>query len=107
MAADAMFFQSTPEIREDVIGKLRGLETELRRSGVRRLSLYGSIAKGEGDSSDVDLAVEIDPDSAPPDLRALERRLGDVLAYKADVVVEPVADDYLRAKIERHRIRIF
>ena len=106
MAATEMF-QSTPAIREDVIGKLRALEDELRRVGVHRLSLYGSIAKGEGDSSDVDLAIEVDPGRAPLDLLALERRLGDVLAYKADVVIEPVADDYLRTKIDRHRIRIF
>jgi predicted nucleotidyltransferase len=49
---------------EDVLATLRAHEAELRAAGIRRLSLFGSVARGEaGPDSDVDLVVELDRDA--------------------------------------------
>lgn len=46
---------------DEVIAIPRAHEAELRASGVRRLSLFGSVARGDaGPDSDMDLAVELD-----------------------------------------------
>lgn len=46
---------------DDVIATLRAHEAELRAAGVKRLSLFGSVARGDaGPDSDVDLVAELD-----------------------------------------------
>ena len=48
--------------REETIQRLRAGETEIRRLGVRRLALFGSVARDEArPDSDVDLLVEFAP----------------------------------------------
>lgn len=50
--------------RERVVGLLRARAGELRAQGVRGLALFGSVARGEARlDSDVDLLVELDPDT--------------------------------------------
>jgi predicted nucleotidyltransferase len=50
-----------PAERDRLIEQLRRLEPALRRCGVHRLRLFGSVARGEADAdSDVDLLAEID-----------------------------------------------
>jgi uncharacterized protein len=47
---------------ECVIATLRSHEAELRAAGIRHLSLFGSLARGDtDDASDVDLVAELDP----------------------------------------------
>ena len=51
-------------VSERVVGLLRERSGELRARGVRGLALFGSVARGEARSdSDVDLLVELDPDT--------------------------------------------
>jgi predicted nucleotidyltransferase len=89
---------------------LRAHEPELRRAGVRHLSLFGSVARDEADAtSDVDLAVEFDP-AAEMDLfrlNALERRMTEMLGRRVDLLPEPVEKPRLRASIDRDRRRAF
>ena len=48
--------------REQVIAKLREHEPELKASGIERLSLFGSVARGEArPDSDVDILVDLEP----------------------------------------------
>ena len=48
-----------PPTLEQTIQRLRAAEAEIRRLGVRRLAIFGSVARGEArPSSDVDLLVE-------------------------------------------------
>jgi predicted nucleotidyltransferase len=48
----------TIDLAEHVIAILRAHETELRQAGIMRLSLFGSVARGEERAdSDVDLAA--------------------------------------------------
>jgi hypothetical protein len=91
---------------ERVIAMLRSHEAELRQAGIRRLSLFGSLARGEADdASDVDLAAELDPAARIGlfALTALERRLTELLGRKVDLIPEPVEKQRLQANIDRDR----
>ncbi len=91
---------------EQVIATLRAHEAELRAAGIRRLSLFGSIARGDAEpDSDVDLAAELEPAAhiGLIELVALERRLAGLLGRPVDLLPEPVEKARLRANIERDR----
>src|SRR5438067_5321818 len=48
--------------RDQTILRLRAAEADIRRLGVRRLALFGSVARGDArPDSDVDLLVEFAP----------------------------------------------
>lgn len=66
-------------LAEQIIATLRAHGAELRRAGIRHLSLFGSVARGDAEAdSDVDLVVDFDPAAAMDLIRlvALERQLG-------------------------------
>jgi predicted nucleotidyltransferase len=91
---------------DDVLATLRACEADLRAAGVTRLSLFGSVARGDAEpGSDVDLAVEFDPAARVSllGLVGLRQRIEDILGYKVDLVAEPVDSARLRANIERDR----
>ena len=93
-----------------VIAALRAHEAELRRAGIRRLSLFGSVARGDARaSSDIDLAAELDPNARIGlfALGALERRLSELVGRKVDLLPEPVEKPRLLAHIDRDRRRAF
>jgi predicted nucleotidyltransferase len=82
---------STIDLAEHVIAVLRAHEAELRR--IRRLSLFGAVARGDADAeSDVDLAVEFDPAAQMDLIRmvALELRIGATLGRSVEILPEPV-----------------
>lgn len=95
---------------ETIVATLRAHTDELRAAGIRHLSLFGSMARGEArPDSDIDLAAELDP-AARIDLFslvALERRLGEILGRKTDLLTEPARRERLRANIDRDRQRVF
>jgi len=101
-----MSTKTTIDSAESVITTLRAHETELRQAGIRRLSLFGSVARGDAESdSDVDLAVEFDPAAQMDLIRlvALERRIGKTLGRPVEILPEPVENPRLRANLERDR----
>jgi uncharacterized protein len=76
-----------------VISTLRAHETELRQAGLRSLSVFGSVARGEAETdSDIDLAGEFDPTARMDLLQliALERRITALLGSPVDLLPEPV-----------------
>ena len=95
---------------ERVIATLRAHEVELRQAGLRSLSLFGSVARGESETdSDIDLAAEFDP-AARMDLlqlTALERRIAELLGRRVDLLPEPVEKHRLQDQINRDRRRAF
>lgn len=97
---------TTNDLAEQVIAILRAHEAELRQAGIRRLSLFGSVARGDAEAeSDVDLAVEFDPVAGMDLIRmvALERRIGVTLGRAVEILPEPVENPRLRANVERDR----
>jgi predicted nucleotidyltransferase len=111
LAGDAtMSTTTTPNLAEQVIATLRAHEAELRQAGIRRLSLFGSVARGDAEAdSDVDLAAELDQEAGIGlfALEALERRLAELVGRKVDLLPEPVEKQHLRANIDRDRQRAF
>ena len=100
-----MFLMKTAE---RVISTLRAHEAELQRAGLRSLSLFGSVARGETETgSDIDLAAKFDP-AARMDLlqlTALERRIAVILGSPVDLLPEPVEKRRLQDQINRDRRR--
>jgi len=89
-----------------VIAILRAHEAELRSAGVLRLSIFGSVGRGDAEAeSDVDLAVELDPGTRMDLFRltALQRRIAQLLGRRVDLVPEPVEKQRLQANIDRDR----
>ena len=98
------------DLAGQVIAILQAHEAELRHAGIRRLSLFGSVARGAAEAeSDVDLLAELDPEARIGlfGLSALERRLAELVGRPVDLLPEPVEKPRLRANIERDRIRAF
>jgi uncharacterized protein len=101
---------TTTDLAESVLGILRAHEAELRRAGIRHLSLFGSVARGDAEpGSDVDLAAELDPEACIGlfALGALERRLSELIGRKVDLLPEPAEAPRLRANLDRDRRRAF
>jgi uncharacterized protein len=100
----------TTDLAERIIGTLRAHEAELRQAGIRHLSLFGSVARGDAaPASDVDLAAEFEP-AASMDLfrlTALERRLGEILGQRVELLPDPPEKQRLRTNIDRDRRRAF
>lgn len=101
---------NTSPSSERVFETLRTHEADLRRAGIRRLSLFGSVARGEaGANSDVDLLAEFDPEARIGlfELGALERRLGELVGRKVDLLPGPISKERLRVAIDRDCQRAF
>lgn len=73
-----------------------------RWHGVVRLSLFGSVARGEaGEESDVDLLVEFSRRISLLQFVALERQLSEILGKKVDLLTREGISPYLWEKIQR------
>ena len=82
--------------------RLRELKPELeRRFGVRRIGVFGSVARGEEDAgSDVDILVEL----AEPigwELLDLRERLEEVLGRHVDLVTAGALREEMTASVMR------
>jgi uncharacterized protein len=99
--------------RDEVIATLKEHERELRTAGVSSLSVFGSIARGEGSSHDVDVAVRLGNRFSAPGLdyfarlQDLEGHLSGLLGCKVDVVEEPVRRRRFQDEIDRDRAVAF
>lgn len=97
---------TTTALAEQVLATLREHEAELRNAGIRRLALFGSVARGDADAdSDVDLVAEFDPAASMDLIRlvGLERQIGETLGRTVEILAEPVENPRLRANVERDR----
>jgi uncharacterized protein len=95
---------------DEIVESLRAHAAELRAAGIRHVSLFGSVARGEaGPDSDIDLAVELDRDKHITliGLAGIELRLGELLGRKVDLLPEPIGKPRLRVNVDRDRRRVF
>lgn len=78
----------TAPTRDETIRRLRAAEAEIRQLGVRRLALFGSVARGEArPGSDVDLLVDFVPGQKSFDrFIALSDLLERLLGHRVELV---------------------
>lgn len=80
----------------------------LKRAGVTRSSVFGSVARGEArDDSDIDLLIEFERKMTLLDLVGLEQDLEDVLGRKVDIVTRRSIYPPLKKYIEKDEVAIF
>lgn len=93
--------------REDILRCLREHMSEIRDLGVRRLSLFGSVARGEATAaSDLDVLVEFEGAATFDgymDLRDLLERLS---GRRVDLVTERALKPLLRTRVEKDLVRV-
>jgi uncharacterized protein len=96
--------------RERILAHLRSQAPHLRARGIRRLSLFGSIARAAaGARSDVDLLIEVDPAShfSLFDLVDLQDDLHRLLGRPAHFAFASKLRPWLRRELLAEAIPIF
>ncbi len=105
---------TSERLDSQVLRTLRALEPELRAAGVRHISVFGSVARGEdAANSDIDLALDLVPDTTPVGfqfvtyIERLQQRLATALSRDVDLVVLPARRQQLRETLSREAIAAF
>jgi hypothetical protein len=79
----------------------------LRKYGVKRASLFGSVVRGEmSEDSDIDLLVEFDGRKSLLDLAGLKIELEEKLKRDVDVLTYKSLHPLLRERILREKVDI-
>ncbi|OYW44397.1 MAG: DNA polymerase III subunit beta [Sphingomonadales bacterium 32-68-7] len=96
--------------RQTVLHRLNGNKDRLQALGLKRLSVFGSTARGDAAAhSDVDLAVTLDEDARIDLFRfaAISEQVSRILGVPVDLVVEPARNPRMQAQIDRDRLRVY
>jgi len=77
--------------RDEIIGKLKACEADLRARGVAHAALFGSVARGDNrPDSDIDIMIDIDPEASDSmsvyDYVGLKRYIASLFEGSVDVV---------------------
>ena len=110
MASDVRTLDAALAERERVLRILREQAPRLRARGITRLSLFGSMARGEaGPDSDIDLLIEVDPAArfGLSDLLDLREKLADRLGRPINFAFASEMRPWLLEWIEEDRIGVF
>lgn len=91
---------------EKIIEKLQKNKTDLKKLGVRSLSLFGSFAKGkESSRSDLDFLVEFEKKTFDAYME-LKFFLEELFGTSIDLVLPDALKKSLKPKIMKDRIRV-
>ncbi|HYW15793.1 MAG TPA: nucleotidyltransferase domain-containing protein [Allosphingosinicella sp.] len=94
--------------RDDVLEKIRLAAPELKRLGFGKLYLFGSVARGEAETRDVDLLYETAAD--PMDyfiiVEAIEK-LEAILGQPVDLVERHRLHERIRSRVEAELVEIY
>ena len=96
--------------REQIIAALRAHEQELKNAGIVRLSLFGSVARGDATpQSDIDLMAEFDnaKEFSLLDMVRLENRLADILQARVELAPARALKDGIRERASREAVLAF
>jgi predicted nucleotidyltransferase len=93
--------------REQVIQLLATQRPQIDRLGVRSLSLFGSMARGENrPESDADFLVEFEGRATSDCYMDLKFLLEDLLGMRADLVTHKARRPEMRSTVEEGAIRL-
>jgi len=94
--------------QEEVLATLKRNQEELRRLGVRELSLFGSVARNEaGPLSDVDLLLEIERPMGLFGLLRIQHFIEQILGgAKIDLIMKGAVLEDLKDDIMEDSIRV-
>ena len=96
--------------RDDILGKLKACEAELRARGVAHAALFGSVARGDDrPDSDIDIMVEIAPDARIGlfQYAGIVHYLEDLFPARVDVANREGLKPLVRPSAERDAIYAF
>jgi len=88
--------------RASAVRRRRGRLLDAARSrGVRRIRVFGSLARGEdGPDSDLDLLVDLEPGRTLVDLAAFRRDAQEILGMRVDVATPDMLKERIRSEVE-------
>jgi predicted nucleotidyltransferase len=94
--------------RDEVLSTLRRHEAALRKAGVERLFVFGSVARGDASpDSDIDLMAAFDDALSLVDIVRIERMLEDLLGARIELVQEGTLKPRVHAQAKRELVRAF
>lgn len=94
-------------IREEALKILKNHEREIRKLKVKKLSIFGSVARNqESLQSDIDILVKFDSPATFDLYMDLKFFLEDLLKRKVDLVTEEALREEIKEYIERDLIRV-
>lgn len=94
-------------VRDSVLEILEINQDHLRNYGVRSISVFGSVARGEAaPESDVDLLVDVDEEVSLLGLARLKLHLQDLLGMRVDLVTPDALRPNMRDAILAEAIRV-
>ncbi len=96
--------------RDHIVAKLREHEPEVKASGILRLALFGSVARGDSSpTSDVDLMAEFDREKKLSLIGRihLENRMTDILGVAVDVADKKMLRPEVLERAQRESIIVF
>ncbi len=83
----------------------RRLLDAARGRGVRRVRVFGSLARGEDvAASDVDLLIDLEPGRTLLDLAAFRREAEEILGTPVDVATPDMLKERVRAEVETEAV---
>jgi len=100
---------SAPTV-EDVARSIRRIEPQLRAQGIKSLSLFGSVARGEATpESDVDVLIDVDPKAAfgLVEQAGAQIDLEKALGRRVDVVLRKSLRQELRKQALADSVKVF
>lgn len=95
---------------EDAARAIRRIEPQLRAQGVKGLSLFGSVARGEATpESDVDVLIDVAPKAAFSlvEQAGIQIELEKALGRRVDVVLRKALRRDMRRSALADRLRVF
>jgi uncharacterized protein len=96
--------------KEQIIATLRAHESVLHRRGIRRVALFGSVARGVATAtSDIDILIELEPEAPIGvfEYVALTDYIGALFPMRTDIANHAMLKPHIRPAAERDAIYAF